>query len=338
MTDYVELHARSAFSFLRGGSVPERLAQRAADLNLPGVALCDRDGVYGAPRFFAEARAKGIRPIVGAELSMEDKTILPVLVQSRVGYENLCQLLTRAHLRSEKSKCSIRWNELPEFSAGLVAMVNSDSAATFALRGFAHDSVFVEIQRHRIRGEERNIQLLVDMADRLRLPLLATNGVVYSTESERPILDVFTCIRHHTHLDAAGKLLEQNAERHLKSAEQMRELFRDLPEAIDNTVRLAERLDFTLENLGYEFPVYPVPPEHSMDSFLRERAFAGARVRYQQSNAIPEQVRQQLETELALIAKLNVAGYFLIVWDLVEFCRAQNIMAQGRGSAANSTV
>src|SRR6185436_3886215 len=159
--------------------------------------------------------------------------------------------------------------------------------------------------------------------------------VLYASESERPILDALTCIREHTHLDAAGKLLSQNSERFLKPGVQMRELFRDCPEAVDETARLAERLDFSLEKLGYEFPNYPVPPGHTMDSFLRQRAFDGARQRY---GNVPEKVRGQLEGELSLIAKLKVAGYFLIVWDMVEFCREQNIMAQGRGSAANSTV
>jgi error-prone DNA polymerase len=176
---------------------------------------------------------------------------------------------------------------------------------------------------------------LIELAERFRLPLLATNGVLYATESDRQVLDVFTCIRNHTHLDAAGKLLTQNSERYLKSAGQMRELFRTCPEAVRNSARLAERLQFTLENLGYEFPAFPVPAEHTMDSFLRMQAFAGARNRY---GDVPGKVGRQLETELALIEKLKVAGYFLIVWDIIEFCRRNNIMAQGRGSAANSTV
>src|SRR6185312_1368002 len=127
--DYVELHCRSAFSFLRGASTPKQFAERAAQLQMPAVALCDRDGVYGAPQFFGHAREFGVRPIVGAELTMEDKTILPVLVQSRVGYQNLCQLLTRAHLRNEKGKCSVRWDEMPEFAEGLVAFANRTVAA-----------------------------------------------------------------------------------------------------------------------------------------------------------------------------------------------------------------
>jgi error-prone DNA polymerase len=363
---YIELHCRSAFSFLRGASTPEQLAIRAAQLQLPAVALCDRDGLYGAPQFFSHAREAGIRPIVGAELTMEDTTILPVLVQSRAGYENLCQLLTRAHLRNGKGNCSVHWDELPEFAGGLVALVAqafqpagsgdfpvarrntglespvNPQTGKSALRTvehlcniFGHDNLFIEIQRHRIRGEERANKARVDLARHFQLPLLATNGVLYSSEAQRPILDVFTCIRNHTHLDAAGKLLEQNAERYLKSAAQMCELFHDLPEAITNTVRFAERLDFTLDNLGYEFPSFPVPPEHTMDSLLREKAFAGAMKRY---GEVPEKVRGQLERELALIQKLKVAGYFLIVWDIVEFCRENDIMAQGRGSAANSTV
>jgi len=369
LMNYVELHCRSAFSFLRGGSAPEQYAERAAELQMSAVALCDRDGVYGAPRFFSRAREIGVRPIVGAELTMEDKTILPVLVQSRAGYENLCQLLTRAHLRNEKGKCSVRWDELPEFASGLVALVGqafqpagsgdfpvarrntglespvNPQTGKSALQVvedlrdiFGQNNLFIEIQRHRIRGEERANKARIDLAHQLGLPLLATNGVLYASEAERPILDVFTCIRNHTHLDAAGKLLEQNGERYLKSAAQMCELFRDLPEAITNTVRLAERLDFTLDNLGYEFPSFPVPPGHTMDSWLREKAFAGARNRYGEHAEVPAKVRGQLERELALIQKLKVAGYFLIVWDIVEFCRQNDIMSQGRGSAANSTV
>src|SRR5881396_3723447 len=123
MTDYVELHSNSAFSFLRGGSFPEQLAHTAAELEMPAIALCDRDGVYGAQRFSVAAREHGVRPIVGAELSMEDGAVLPVLVENRIGYKNLCELLTQAHLRSEKGKCAVKWDELPEFATGLIAFL-----------------------------------------------------------------------------------------------------------------------------------------------------------------------------------------------------------------------
>jgi error-prone DNA polymerase len=337
---YIELHACSAFSFLRGGSFPEQLAEVAAELEMPALALLDRNGVYGAQRFSVAAREHGVRPIIGAELSMEDGGILPVLVENRTGYKNLCELLTQAHLRSAKGECAVKWDELPEFAEGLVALFNASllpeaDKMTVRLGPFGRENVFVEIQRHFLRGEERVNRALVDLARANRLSIIATNGAQYAKRYGREVLDVFTCIREHTHLDAAGKLLTQNAERHLKSDREMRELFRDLPETIDNTARLAERLTFSLENLGYEFPDFPVPAGHSMDSFLRTIVWFGAQQRYA---AISAKVKRQLEEELALITKLGFPGYFLIVWDIVNFCREHNIMVQGRGSAANSAV
>jgi error-prone DNA polymerase len=371
---YVELHACSAFSFLRGASFPEQLAETAAELEMPALALLDRNGVYGAQRFSVAARENKVRPIVGCELSMEDDGILPVLVENRIGYKNLCELLTQTHLRSEKGKFAVQWNELPQFVEGLVALLGSaraSRAVSGALAGnpsagsipfggapngaresacapqnsadrtrslidaFGRENVFVEIQRHFLRGEERINRQLVDLAAHYRLSILATNGVQYAKPYGREVLDVFTCIREHTHLDAAGKLLTQNAERHLKNDREMREIFRDLPEAIENTSRLAKRLTFSLENIGYEFPSFPVPTGHSMDSFLRTIVWFGAQQRYA---AISVAVKRQLEEELALIQKLGFPGYFLIVWDIINFCREHNVMVQGRGSAANSAV
>src|SRR2546423_9551681 len=335
---FVELHASSAFSFLRGGSFPEQLGEVAAELEMPAIALCDRNGVYGAQRFSVAAREHGVRPIVGAELSMDDRGILPVLVENRIGYKNLCELLTQAHLRSEKGKCEIKWDELPQFAEGLVALFNTsllNNGLRKLLSIFTQQNLFVEVQRHFVRGEEQINRQLIDLARATGLPLLATNGVQYAKPYGREVLDVFTCIREHTHLDAAGKLLTQNAERHLKSERQMREIFRDLPEAIDNTEKLAERLTFSLENLGYEFPDYPVPAGHNMDSFLRTIVWFGAQQRYA---AVSAKVRRQIEEELTLIIKLGFPGYFLIVWDIVNFCREHNVMVQGRGNAAHSAV
>src|SRR5438874_1112639 len=370
---YCELHCCSAFSFLRGGSFPEQLAEVAADLEMPAIALLVRNGVYGAQRFSVAAREHGVRPIIGAELSMEDGSILPVLVENRTGYKNLCELLTQSHLRSEKGKCTVHLDELLEFAQGLVALFGLGSAgaspavsrasrdtssglfgggaekcrrgarapqtiadrARFLIDSFRRENVFVELQRHFIRGEERINRELIDLARANRLPLVATNGVQYASPYGREVLDVFACIREHTHLDAAGKLLTQNAERHLKSDREMHAIFADLPEAIENTSRLAERLTFSLENIGYDFPEYPVPPGHSMDSFLRTIVWFGAQQRYA---AVSAKVKRQIEEELTLISKLGFPGYFLIVWDIVNFCREHNIMVQGRGSAANSAV
>ena len=334
---YVELHACSAFSFLRGGSFPEQLAETAAGLGMPAMALLDRNGVYGAQRFAVAAREHGVRPIVGAELTMEDGSVLPVLVKDRGGYENLCELLTQAHLRSAKGECAVKWNELPEFAAGIVPLLGNthSSRAELLSDAFGPENVYVEIQRHFLRGEDRVNQQLCDLAEAHRLPVIATNGVQYARPYGRQVLDVFTCIREHTHLDAAGKLLTQNAERHLKSDKEMRALFADRLDAIGNTARLADRLEFTLENIGYEFPSFPVPDGHDMNSFLRTITLFGAQQRY---SSISTAVKRKLEEELSLITRLGFAGYFLIVWDIINFCREHNVMVQGRGSAANSAV
>jgi error-prone DNA polymerase len=382
---YVELHANSAFSFLRGASFPEQLVPVAAELEMPALALLDRNGVYGSQRFSVAGREQKVRPIIGAELTMEDGRVLPVLVASRLGYANLCSLLTQAHLRSDvKGECEVKWDELPEFAQGLVALFGNnasndlpgsvrhpegkcqsgsdrgirlqnlkvtprdpstslrfaqDDRAIISLEklidAFGRENVYVEVQRHFLRGEDRVNRALVDLASKFRLALIATNGVQYAKPYGRQVLDVFTCIREHTHLDLAGKLLTQNAERHLKSDAEMRAIFRDLPDAITNTERLADRLQFSLENIGYEFPEYPVPDGHTMNSFLRTMVLFGAQQRYE---SITKKVKRQLEEELALITRLGFAGYFLIVWDIVNFCRENNIMVQGRGSAANSVV
>ncbi len=335
---YIELHANSAFSFLRGASLPEQLAERAAELGMPAIALLDRDGLYGAPRFYAACREHGIRPIIGAELTMEDSTILPVLVESRTGYRNLSRLITRAKLRGTKTESPIHWNELPEFSKGLVALINSGfRVSNFdpLCAAFGSKNLYIELQRHHLRIDDRRNRPLIDFARAHRLPLLATNGVRYAKPSGRQVADVFTCLRHHTHLDAAGKLLSRNSERHLKSAREMASLFRDLPDAVENTGRLADRLQFSLENLGYEFPRYNVPEGETIESFLRKITWAGARARYSHLSA---KVHAQIEHELALIGKLGFSGYFLIVWDIVNFCTQSGIMVQGRGSAANSAV
>ena len=179
------------------------------------------------------------------------------------------------------------------------------------------------------------MKYLVALAGKMGLPLLATNGVLYASPMGRAAFDIFTCIRNHTHLDAAGTLLARNGERYLKRSAAMATLFHDLPTAILNTVKLADRLQFSLEKLGYEFPVYKTPNEESMGTFLERVTLEGALQRYGKPG---KKVMSQLRHELALINKLGFSGYFLIVWDIVNFCRLQSIMVQGRGSAANSAV
>jgi len=388
---YVELHARSAFSFLDGASSPESLVDACVERNLPAMALLDRDGVYGAPRFHLAAQKAGIRAHIGAEVTATDGSRYPLLVATRAGYQNLCRLITRMKLRAAKGEGAVTEDELAEHAAGLICLVGDlgfgvrdsgfadedrdsrpgarDSQKTAAdwpsfsanpeprtpnpalhyesrvsspeshlarLVGiFGRDHVYVELQRHFHRDEEASNQTAMEIARRLRLPLLATNGVCYASPERRQVLDVFTCIRNHRRLENAGRLLARNSERYVKSAEEMARLFADLPEALAHTVELSSRLEFTLNDLGYEFPRYPTPDGETENQFLRRRTEEGMIWRYGPQN---ERARQQIERELALIEKLKLAGYFLIVWDIVQFCRQQNILAQGRGSAANSAV
>jgi error-prone DNA polymerase len=373
---YVELHAASAFSFLEGASLPGDLIQRAAELSMPAMALLDRNGVYGAARFHTLARKHGIQAHVGAEIavsSLGDRLLppewlphsysrepvrLPLLCTSRTGYQNLCQLITRFKMR-ETSKCegAATLEDLEQYSPGLVCLTGGEEGPLAAalmhggesaavkvteqlVRLFGQQNVFVELQRHGEREEEWRNHGAVCVAQRLHLPLLATNGVRYATPSEREILDVFTAIRHHTDLEHAGRLLSVNSQRHLRNAVEMTKMFRDIPQAIVNTVALAERLEFELHDLGYEFPRYPVPDGETMDSFLRQLVVKGVSNRYgaKHNRELLKKAEKQIDRELDLIQKLGFAGYFMIVWDLVDHCKRNDILVQGRGSAANSAV
>ena len=352
MSGYIELHARSAFSFLEGASVPEELAALGAEYQMPAMALLDRDGVYGSPRFHLAAQKEKIRAHIGAEVTSPDGWRYPLLVESRAGYQNLCRLITRMKLRAKKGEGQVLPEEIAEKAEGLVCLTGGDEgplAHVLAKGGieaageavqklcgiFGRDNVYVELQRHFHREEEARNHAAVAIARELHLPLLATNGVCYAQPQEREVLDVFTCIRNHVALATAGRLLHRNSERCLKSPAEMARLFSDLPEAIANTGALSSRLKVTLNDLGYQFPKYPVPDGETQMSFLRKRTDEGMIGRYGTEN---EKARKQIERELALIEKLDLPGYFLIVWDIVRFCREKGILVQGRGSAANSAV
>jgi error-prone DNA polymerase len=373
---YVELHAASAFSFLEGASQPESLIARAVELEMPAMALLDRNGVYGAARFHASAKRNKVQAHVGAEVAIstlgprlmppawsphqyiEEPARLPLLCKSREGYQNLCQLITQFKMREPTKKEGAATNEeLHQYSPGLIcltggnegplaaALVNAgEDAGRKAVEQLTHifgrENVYIELQRHREREEEWRNQAAIRIARALKLPIVATNGVRYATAYDREILDIFTAIRYHTELDRAGRLLAQNSQRHLRRAHEMAALFRDVPGAIENTYDLSSRLGFELNDLGYEFPRYPVPAGETMDSFLRERVAEGVQRRYGPKNNpnLLDQAKKQVDHELALIAKLGFAGYFLIVWDIVEYCKHNDILIQGRGSAANSAV
>src|ERR1700734_726075 len=303
---YTELHARSAFSFLEGASIPEELAERCAERGMGAMALLDRDGVYGAPRFYLAAKKISVRAHIGAEVTSAAGWIFPLLVETRAGYQNLCRLITRMKLRARKGEGYVSDQEVGERAAGLLCLTGGkEGPLAYALgRGgvenglacvrqlceiFGRENVYVELQRHFDRAEEARNHAAVEIARKLRLPLLATNGVCYAQPERREVLDVFTCLRHHRTLENAGRLLGRNSERYLKS------------------------------------------PAH----FLRERTMEGMMYRYGFQN---EKARKQIEKELGMIERLGLEGYFLIVWDIIRFCRERNILGQGRGWGRNSAV
>jgi error-prone DNA polymerase len=376
MTMYVELHARSAFSFLEGASLPELLMARCVQLGMPAMALLDRNGLYGAPRFHMAAMRAGTRAHIGAEIAVRDAgervrpprwlphsipaepVRWPLLAETQSGYQNLCRLITRYKLReAHKAEGAAVLTDVAEFASGLVCLTGGDEgplAAALARGGydaamreverlvqiFGPRNVYVELQRHFDREDEFRNQAAVRIARTLHLPLLATNGVNYATPYEREVLDVLTTIRHHCTLEGAGRLLSPNAERYLRSPREMQELFGDLPEAIANTQELSARLTYQMSDPGYRFPDYAVPGGEPMQSFLEKRTGEGIRNRYlpKQDDNLLARAQKQARRELALIAKLGLAGYFLIVWDIVQFCGHEGILVQGRGSAANSVV
>ena len=340
----VELNAASAFSFLRASSLPEELVARAAELELTTLALVDRDGLSGAPRFFQAAKAAGIRPVVGAQVTLAGGGSLPLLVETRTGYRNLCRLLTAMKRGVPKGEGALRIESLTDEKVeGLVALPGigtlgaSPSTERLArlLAVFGAPNVAIDVQRHRRRAQEAANQALLQIADALGLDAIATNGVRHARAPRRALLDVLTCIREKRTLADGGRLLADNAERHLKSPKQMAALFADRPGLVRNAEALADRLRFTLEDLPYEFPDYPLGPGETMFSILRAETEKGARKHYGPHH---ERAWRQIERELALIGKLKLEGYFLIVWDIVNFCREKGILAQGRGSAANSAV
>ena len=373
---YIELHAASAFSFLEGATQPEGMIERAVELEMHAMALLDHNGVYGSARFHTSAKRNEVRAHIGAEISVSslgprltparwlphqhlaEPARLPLLCESRTGYQNICQLITHFKMREvEKANGAATWDDLQQYASGLVCLTGGEEGplamalanggeeagcetVEHLVRIFGRENVYVELQRHYEREEEWRNQTAIRIAHSLKLPVLATNGVRYATAYDREILDLFTAVRHHTELDHAGRLLALNSQRHLRPMHEMAALFRDVPHAIENTVELSSRLQFELTDLGYEFPHYPVPDGETMDSFLQKRVVEGVARRYapKSNRNLLERAKKQVEQELALIARLGFAGYFLIVWDIVQFCKQNGILIQGRGSAANSAV
>ena len=372
--EYAELHCWSNFSFLEGSSHPEELIAHGSRLGLRGIALTDRDGVYGAVRFTKAAAGRDFAAICGAELTLESAESKPIkasrparpakevptdtprlvlLAADKRGYGNLAKLISAAQLGGRKRDARLRIEDLEGNTDGLIALsggrnglvekalLRRDTDAAVALGAQLRDlfpgRFYLELQHHVRPDDPALIRALVRLAQRLDVPYVATNGVAYATPEDGLLCDVLTCVKYGTPLQSAGTLLRPNHEHYLKSPLQMARLFAEFPRAITNTLAIAEQCSFRLDKLAGEFPLFPLPPEHpSPQSYLRALVYEGVRTRYAQP--LEPKVERQIEYELGIIARMDLAGYFLVVWDIAREARALGVLAQGRGSAANSAV
>ena len=351
---YAELHCRSNFTFLDGASHPEELIERARELGLETLALTDRDGLYGSVRFSTAAARAGIQAIVGSELTFADGSHVVLLVEDARGYANCCELISIAQMRGSKRDAKLLFEDLDGRTDGLIALSGGpDGALERALRSgdrvaarehaqsfraLFGERFYIELQHHLTPDEAvRNLELIA-LAREAHLPYVATNGVAYAYREDAQLADVLCCIRETTDLERARAehRLRPNAEYHLKNAAAMRRLFARHPEAVDATLDIAQRCRFRLGRLTGQFPLFPVPEGKTRQTYLRELVYQGAARRY--GTPLSSAVERQLEYELGIIAKVDLAGYFLIVWDIVQAAERFGVLAQGRGSAANSAV
>ncbi len=335
---YAPLWCKSNYSFLEGASHPEELVEACRRQGLSSLALTDRNGVYGIVRAHVRARELDVHLVVGSQVSLRDGSEIVLLVQDREGYAHLCRLLTAGHLRGAKGDCRVSWEEVCRHSPGLIALWIGAPAPTSVLeplRAAFEDRLYVVLARHR-RAEETLKEIrLRELAARFGLPTVAAVEVLYHTPGRRPLQDVLTCIREGVTLPAAGRLLRPNDQHALKGPEDMARLFADDPASFERTREVAARCTFSLGELRYRYPLERLPKGKTSIQYLEERTFEGAARRL--GGKFETQV-PQLKKELALIRELEYEGYFLTMHEIVEYCRRERILCQGRGSAANSAV
>ncbi|NNN00161.1 MAG: error-prone DNA polymerase, partial [Candidatus Eremiobacteraeota bacterium] len=335
---YAELHARSNFSFLDAGSHPEELVERAAELGIEALAIADADGLYGAVRFARHARERALPGIVGARLHLPGGIPVVLLVAEACGYHRLCELISGAQLRGSKGSPELIVADLEGDNRGLIALCGDLRAPFETLRTCFPDRFYIEIVRHLHESDAPRNESLIAAARRLRVPYVASNDVAYARREDAETAAVLRCIKHGMTLEegVARRFLDSNTEAHLKSPRAMARLFADYPGAVERTLEIAARASFRLETLSEQFPLFAVPDGCTRQSYLRALTMEGAARRY--GTPLSVAVERQLEYELGIIAKLDLAGYFLIVWDIVRAANEMGVLCQGRGSAANSAV
>lgn len=350
--DYVELHCHSSFSLLDGASPPDELVARAGDLGMDALALTDHDALYGAVPFAAAAEARGVRPIFGAEMTLEDGSHLTLLVENERGWRNLCTLISRARLARPKGESSLPWADLETHAEGLMCLsgcrhgpvaaplLRWDRAGAFRaakhLRAiFGPERLWIELQHHLRKDDAALVDSLVSLAGHLQLGYVATNNVHYARRDGQPLQDLLVAIRARRPLEELGALRRPNSEAYLKTGARLLPLFRQYPDALANTLRIAERCRFALRYGLQELPAFPTPAGLDAPGYLAQLCRQALPWRY---GTPSERVCQQLAYELRVIAQAGLANYFLIVWDIVRHARTHGIRCQGRGSAANSLV
>jgi error-prone DNA polymerase len=340
MRGYAELHAHSNFTFLEGSSHPEELAEAAAALGLAALALTDRDGLYGAVRFSKAAADRKLPGIIGSELTFGDGDRVTALVENALGYANLCELISLGQLRGSKGEPRLEPGDFDNRTGGLVMLVGGSAAArkAAALRERFGPALYLELQHHLHAADARACRETLELSRRLDIPCVATNGVFYAVKENARLADVLFCVKTKTTLAQAREdaILRPNAEYYVKAPRMMAQIFEGYPQALDNTLAIAERCAFRLERLTGQFPLFPVAQGYTRQSYLRELVYRGAAERYR--TPFDSTVERQLEYELGMIAKADLAGYFLIVWDIVRAAGEMGVLCQGRGSAANSAV
>jgi error-prone DNA polymerase len=343
MTAFAELVAATNFSFLRGASHANEMVGQAAELKLSAIGIADRNTLAGVVRAHTAAKDAGIQLVVGSRLVTTDGFEAVCYPKDRAAYGRLCRLLTLGNRRTVKGQCHFSFEELIAASDGQILIVMPPRTLTSQFE--ARLSALADEARGRVhlaatfgyRGSERRrVGELAELAMRARAPLLATTDALYHHPRRKPLADVLTCIRHKCTIAEAGYRLEGNAERHLKAGAEMARLFRDYPKAVARSLEIVERITFDLEELRYEYPDEPVPPGKTPQAYLEELTWKFAAERY--PNGVPDNVRALIVKELALIAELDYARYFLTVYDVVRFAKEKAILCQGRGSAANSVV
>ena len=342
MTRYAELQVTSHFSFLRGASSCEELFAHAANLGIEALAVADRNSLAGIVRAHEAAKVTGVRLIVGCRLDLADGTSILVYPTDRPAYSRLCRLLSVGKKRGGKAKCILNWDDLVDWSEGLIAVLVPDSADDTCalrlrkLRATFGDWSYMALTLRRRPNDQLRIHELNNLAQRFRVATVVTNDVLFHEPARRILQDVVTCIRHNVTIDEAGFRRERHADRYLKPPEEMARLFSRYPEAVARTMEIAARCTFSMDELAYQYPEERTMPGLTPQQALEKLTWEGAAGRYPEG--LPDDVRPKLEHELRLIERLQYAPYFLTVNSIVRFARFKDILCQGRGSAANSAV